>query len=357
MDKKKVFLESHNLNNLATGLGTFNFDLISAISEQDIEDLDICLNVGNYLKFKKIFGNKFSYKQYITIQRYPLFYTRKKIDLWHSLNQNTKIEPHYPTKYVLTIHDVNFFEEISNDYNHKRNKLFTEKLKRADKITYISEFAKSQTHKYFDIPDVEEKVIYNGNPVFEFLDTSNCINPYNKEKPFLYSIGDFIERKNFEAIVNMMVNFKEFNLIISGNHNKKYGEKIKQLILDYKLEKQVFLTGKISNLEKQFYFKHCVAFLFPSIREGFGLPPIEAMKFKKPVFLSNLTSLPEIGSDAAYYWDNFDPDYMKNKVIEGLNHFENNKMEMESKLFERANYFSWEKSSKEYLKIYRELLY
>ena len=76
MLRKKVFLESHNLNNLATGLGTFNFDLINAISHQNIEDLDICLNVGNYLKFKKIFGNQFSYKQYITIQRYLLFYTR-----------------------------------------------------------------------------------------------------------------------------------------------------------------------------------------------------------------------------------------------------------------------------------------
>ena len=171
MDKKKVFLESHNLNNLATGLGTFNFDLINAISNQDIEDIDICINVGNYFKFKKIFGKKFSYHQYITLRRYPLFYNRNKYDLWHSLNQNTKIEPYYPTKYVLTVHDVNFFEEISSDLNHKRNKLFIEKLKRADVITYISEFAKSQTHKYFEIPNVEEKVIYNGNPIFEFLDT------------------------------------------------------------------------------------------------------------------------------------------------------------------------------------------
>lgn len=356
MDKKKVFLESHNLNNLATGLGTFNFDLINAISNQDIEDVDICLNVGNFFKFKKIFGKKFSYHQYITLRRYPFFYNRKKYDLWHSLNQNTKIEPYYSTKYILTIHDVNFFEEISNDYNHKRNKLFVEKLNRADVITYISEFAKAQTHKYFDVPNVKEKVIYNGNPIFEFLDTSSCINTYSPNKPFLYSIGDFIERKNFEAIIKMMQYNDDFNLIISGNNNKKYGDKIKKLIIELKLENKVFLTGKVTNVDKHFYLKTCSAFVFPSLREGFGLPPIEAMKYKKPVFLSNLTSLPEIGSDAAYYWDNFDSEYMNKTLIEGLNHFEDNKSAMETKLFNRANFFSWDKSATEYLEVYRELL-
>lgn len=354
---KKIFLESHNLNNLATGLGTYNFNLISALSNQNTDDLKMYLTAGNILKFKKIFGDKFNYKQYISFQRYPFFYTRNKYDLWHSLNQNTKTEPHYPTKYVLTIHDVNFFEEISSDYNHKRNKLFIEKLKRADKITYISEFAKKQTHQYFNIPNVEEKVIYNGNPIFDFLDISSYSNPYSPEKPFLYSIGDFIERKNFEAVIKMMVNLKDFNLIISGNNNKEYGEKIKQLIVNLKLEKQVFLTGKVTSEQKQYYLKNCTAFVFPSIREGFGLPPIEAMKFKKPVFLSNLCSLPEIGSDAAYYWDNFDSEYMKNTLIDGLNHFENNKRLMESKIYERANYFNWEKSSKEYLQVYRSLLF
>ncbi len=353
----KILLESHNLNNLATGLGTFNFELIKAISKQDIDDLNLVLNIGNISKYKKVFGEKFKYKQYFTFERYPIFYTRNKYDLWHSLNQNIKLEPYHPTKYILTVHDVNFFEEISNDYNHKRNKLFLEKIDRADKIVYISEFAKQQTHQYFDIKGKEESVIYNGNPVLELLDTQSVSSPFLKDnKPFFFSLGDFIERKNFAAIVKMMSHIDDFNLIIAGNNSKKYGQEVKDLIAERKLENKVFLTGKISNAEKQFYLKNCAAFLFPSIREGFGLPPIEAMRFGKPVFLSTLTSLPEIGGDAAYYWENFDELDMKEKVMESLNQFENNKTQMTNKLQERGLFFNWEKAAQEYLKLYREVL-
>jgi len=353
----KILLESHNLNNLTSGLGTFNYELIKAISEQEIDDLNIYLNIGNILKFKKIFGDKVKYKQYFTFERYPIFYTRKKFDLWHSLNQNIKLEPYNPSKYILTIHDVNFFEEISNDYNHKRNKLFIEKINRADKIVYISEFAKQQTHQYFDLSGKEELIVYNGNPVFNLLNTDAIKSSFLKEnEPFFFSIGDFIERKNFESIVKMMSHIDDFKLIIAGNNSKKYGDFIRKLIKDRKLENKVFLAGKISNEEKQFYLKNCSAFLFPSIREGFGLPPIEAMRFGKPVFLSTLTSLPEIGGDAAYYWNNFDEIEMKETLFSKLNHFESNKETMINKLNERGLFFSWDKAAKEYLQLYRELL-
>ena len=62
----------------------------------------------------------------------------------------------------------------------------------------------------------------------------------------------------------------------------------------HNLQDRVICTGKISEFDKQYYLKHCTAFVFPSLREGFGIPPIEAMRFGKPVFISNNTSLPEV---------------------------------------------------------------
>lgn len=352
---KTVFLESHNIKNRAGGLGTFNYELIKAISKEDLNSLEIYLNSNNPGKLKDEFGDIFKYKKYISLHRYPAFRIRKKYDVWHSMNQNTKVEPfHVPKKYVLTIHDVNFIEEHSSDLSNKKNQLFIEKLNRADVITYISEFAKFQTHQYFDVPKVEEKIIYNGNPITEFLDTSSFISTVPVNKPFFYSIGDFIERKNFISIIKMFKEINDYFLIISGNDDKSYGHEVKQYIKDNHLENKVFLTGKVTDTAKQYYLKNCVAFLFPSIREGFGLPPIEAMKFGKPVFLSNKTSLPEIGGNAAFYWDNFDPMYMKEMLFKNLSLFAQNETDYKKKLIDRSHFFDWQKAAEEYLALYKK---
>ena len=353
---KTIILESHNINNRAGGLGTFNYELIKGIKNNNTEGLDIFLIAKKPEELQRTFGNTFNYRKYVSLNRYPLFRIKKKHDLWHSLNQNTKVEPFKTSKYLLTIHDVNFVEEESSDMNHKRNRQFISKLERATAITYISEFAKKQAHSYFKIPNVPEYIIYNGNPVTNFADTAAFVPNVPVDKPYIYSIGDFQERKNFLALVKMIALMPDFNLIISGNDSHEYGNVIKSYISDNNLGNKVFLTGKVDDTGKQFYMANCTAFAFPSIREGFGLPPIEAMKFAKPVFLSTLTSLPEIGGDAAYYWDNFDPEYMKQRLIEGLDDFENNKAVRTHQLLERANFFNWDRSAAEYINVYRSLL-
>ena len=116
------------------------------------------------------------------------------------------------------------------------------------------------------------------------------------------------------------------------------------------------MIGKINTEEKQFYLQHCTAFVFPSLLEGFGIPPIEAMRFGKPVFLSNLTSLPEIGGEKAFYWDNFDAKYMATIFEKGMYVFEANKTAFEKAYIERAKGFNWDKAALEYADVYRSLL-
>ncbi|MDI1303925.1 MAG: glycosyltransferase family 1 protein [bacterium] len=354
---KTVFLETHNLKNKATGLGTFNYELIKGLFQLDFNNLELTLNSKNPELLETEFGNKFNYHKYNELSRIKLFRTRKKHDLWHSLNQNTKVEPFQVNKYLLTVHDVNFAEEISSDMNHKVNKLFRAKLDKSTAITYISEFAKKQTHQYFTVPNIPEYVIHNGNPITTILDTSRFVSKIPIDKPFLYSIGDFLERKNFLSIVKMMAHINDSNLIISGNNNKEYGFEILKFIQDNNLQNRVFLTGKVDDVAKQYYLSNCHAFLFPSIREGFGLPPIEAMRFGKPIFLSNKTSLPEIGGEHCYYWDNFDPENMKKVLFEGLSHFYNNQLEMETLMKERAESFNWKVAASKYLKVYEKCLF
>lgn len=354
---KKVFLETHNIKNPATGLGTFNYGLIKGLSHQDLSNVEITISAYKPQSLKDEFKDTFKYKKVYSFNRYKAFSVSTKHDLWHSVNQNTKFEPSKVSKYLLTIHDVNFVDQATiKDCSSKRGKLFYGKLERCHAITYISEFAKQHTHQYFDVPNVPEYVIYNGNPITVLTDTSNYLPEFPVDKPFLYTIGDFLEKKNFESIVRMMQFVPDFNLILSGNNNKPAGDKIREAITELKLQDRVFLTGKVSDAGKQFYLKNCAAFLFPSVGEGFGLPPIEAMRFGKPVFLANRASLPEIGGEQAFYWDEFDPEHMALEFYKGFGTYKNNVAFYEEKLTQRALSFNWDDAAKQYLDVYHSLL-
>ena len=117
---------------------------------------------------------------------------------------------------------------------------------------------------------------------------------------------------------------------------------------------RVKITGPISEEDKAWYYKNCEAFVFPSIAEGFGLPVIEAMHFGKPVFLSTHTSLPEIGGDAAFYFENFEPETMQNAFAKGMETFKTNNMQQ--KVIAHAMQFDWQETARQYLKLYDECL-
>jgi len=351
---KRVFLESHNLKNRTSGFGVFNYELIKAIERQHPEDLEITLNLKNKSHYQQEFGDFFKYNLYTGLQRNKLFRITKKFDVWHSLNQNIKVEPMFKQKkYILTVHDVNFAQDEKNKTNLSRIKLFKEKLKKADLITYISHYAKEQTYKFFEVPAVEERIIYNGNPIREIYDLSKIRPKVPVDRPYFYSIGDFLEKKNFHSLVRMMKEIPDYELILSGSNKKVYGDFIRSLIAELRLEDRVILTGRVSEEEKQYYIQNSEAFLFPSIGEGFGLPPIEAMAFGKPVFLSNQASLPEIGADAAFYWEDFDPIYMKEFLFKKLDEFHQNPAFFQEKLKTRAAFFNWDETAKQYIDCYR----
>lgn len=353
---QEIFLESHNIKNLHFGFGQFNFHLLKAIFNQNVKDIKFTIHADRSNPVLKEFEDFFKVKDYNSLSRYPLFRIRKKYNLWHSLNQNTKIEPSHDQPYLLTVHNISYIIDHT-DYTSKKNHIrFQEKLNRSQAITYISNYAKESTHQFFDVPKVDEYVVYNGNPILEINLEDNYMPELKVKDPFLFSIGEFTDRKNFQSLIPMMHELKDFNLIIAGKKNTENGEKVQQLIAKYKLNDRVFLAGKISELDKQYYYKHCSSFVFPSLREGFGLPVIEAMKFGKPVFISDNTSLPEIGGQHAFYWNNYDPSEMAKILEQGMDTFHNNKAAYESAYIKRAESFNWSSSAKAYIDIYHSLL-
>ncbi|MEZ4779586.1 MAG: glycosyltransferase family 1 protein [Flavobacteriaceae bacterium] len=353
---KKIFLETHNIQNQYSGFGQFNLHLLKGLYNSKETDLQFIAHTNNKKELITHFGNYFKYRFYYGFTRYRFASIRKKYDIWHSVNQNTKTEPYYNIPYVLTIHDVNFVEEISNDLSHPRNKTFINKLNRSHAITYISEYAKKVTHQYFDVPNVPEYIIHNGNPSNIKLDISQYKPSFETQGPYLFSIGDFFERKNFHKLVEMMPYLKNYKLIIAGNKDRSYGNRVEETIKKLQLQEKVTLLGRISEEEKQYHLKNCTAFVFPSIREGFGLPPIEAMSFGTPVFLANKTSLPEIGGEYAFYWDDFSPKVMAEILEKSMQKFESNTALFETELKKQAAKFNWDEAAKKYIEVYKSLL-
>lgn len=355
-DKPSVFFESHNISNMFGGFGQFNYWLIkNLIPNNNTFELTVTAkNKGLVEGF--IPGVKF--KRYHTYHRRKIFRIRKKYDLWHSLNQNSKIEPYHDIPYVLTIHDVIFMEEglMTEAEKQKKMKLLQEKIDRSSAIVYISNYAKTSTHKYFRIPKgVQEYVIYNGAPPLAKHNLVKVEKPKGLQQPFLFSLGQFMEKKNFHALIGMLSHLEDFQLVIAGNHNMAYRKVIEREMEKYNLEDRVFFPGKISEEEKQYYFENSQAFVFPSLHEGFGLPPLEAMTFGKPVFLAKRTSLPEIGGAHAFYWEHFDPEYMAAVVKEGLEQ-SGKDSGFSEKLKAHAAKFNWSVTAEAYLQVYKAVL-
>jgi glycosyltransferase involved in cell wall biosynthesis len=110
----------------------------------------------------------------------------------------------------------------------------------------------------------------------------------------------------------------------------------------------------ITDAQKAWAFARCAGFLFPSLTEGFGLPPLEAMHFGKPVFLSRLTSLPEVGGDAAYYFDDWSPAAMRSVVEAGLR--QGAEATRAAQVKQHAARFDWDSAAAAYLALYAKLL-
>ena len=341
----RIFLDTEKLKRPNSGLGQFCAHLGTTIEKTSKEEIGFYVDEAhlNFFETKNTVIWKRSH-QYLGVPA--------KVDLWHSMHQEAKYFPKdKATKILLTIHDLNFLDKYTGAKRERKLKNLQKLVYKASGIAYISEFTRKIAEQNLELPDVLQKVIYNGVSVSD----ASPIKPafVDDSKPFIFSIGIIGEKKNFHVLIEAMKNLPDLNLYLCGNATSKYADKIRTLITQHNLGKRVFLPGEISEANKNWMFENCKAFVFPSLSEGFGLPVIEAMHFGKPVVLSKLTSLPEIGGKEATYLDNFLPEEIANKIEFAI---KNNILEQQKALKNRASFFSWQKAAEQYLEMYSDLL-
>jgi L-malate glycosyltransferase len=348
----QVLADLGKLKKFYSGLGQFSYYFGKNLSR--VNDDNLTWNFLTPETYYRKFDIKGNYEFLSFKRRYFPSWCRP-YDLWHAIHQDSAYWPgHDHTKYILTIHDLNFLREKGSLRIKSRLENLQQKIDRASYVTFISNFTASEVHRYLDLGSKPTKVIHNGVEIETDLEVARP--GYVPEEKFLFSLGMILEKKNFHVLVDFMQINKNYKLVIAGDKSYRYGKRLEREISRKKLSDQIIMPGIISHEDKIYLFKNCEAFLFPSLNEGFGLPVIEAMRFGKPVFISKFSSLPEIGGEHAYYWEKFEPGYMKDLFDEKMNQFKNNEEELSEKLKAYSRKYSWEKSIMEYLNVYRELL-
>lgn len=349
MNKKRILIDLSKLRQPMCGLGqiALNYGRWYAQNAKELaSEMEITLLVPK--SYVGRFGNDVHYLTARNIYRlFPSLMPH--FDLWHSIHQRSPFRPPKSVpEYLLTIHDVNFIHEKSPFKQRKYTRLLQHKCDRATHITFISQFAYNDTRQYIQLGNKTIDIVYNG------VEDMTC-GPQERpqqldvtaDSPFLLAIGEVKPKKQIHTLLPLMDLLPNYRLIIAGNDHTPYAERLRAQLPQHP---NVTMLGIVSDSQRRWLYSHCSALLFPSVAEGFGLPLIEAMQWGKPVFCSDKTSLPEIGSTYAHYFTDFDPQHMVTVVNEGLRSHNDEKATEEQAY---AATFSYEKHMKKYVDLYR----
>lgn len=356
------------------GIGTYVRNLLRQLARQDTTneyvvfcrepDCDTIEEFGP--RFRSVIQHAGPYS--ITEQfAIPMDLRREAVDLFHA--------PHYvlppltPCRSVVTIHDcihLRFPQYLPSTLGHAYAwAQMWSATHRAARVITVSEASKRDILRYFRLPERQIDVIYNaiddrfwGQP--DAGEISRVRERYRLNDPFVLYAGNIKPHKNLERLIEAFHLMRQdtphlanVQLLIIGDEISKYAT-LRRAVHRHKLHKHVRFFGFVSDQTLAALYRLADVFVFPSLYEGFGLPPLEAMASGTPVITSNVSSLPEVVGDAALMIDPYDPaaiaDAMR-RVLETPALRE----ELQRKGLARAREFSWERSIGRVREIYEEV--
>ncbi len=352
-----------------TGIGLYVANIIKELNKQDTEnqyflyspeEADFKFKLNDNFKIRDKIGGKLKF-----YFRLPKLLKQDNIDVYWGTNYILP-KKDKNIKYVLTIHDlaIKKFKTIGSLKTTIVQKLLLKKsIKRADKIIAISKATKEDIIDIYKIPEERIQVIYEGTN-FEAKEIEISEKQKEeienklgiKDKKFIFFLSTIEPRKNIETLVRAFNYMKrkeniDLKLILSGGLGWNY-DTVLELVENSEFKEDIKMTGFISNEEKSYLYKNAECLVYPSLYEGFGLPVLEAMSNKCLVVTANNSSLPEVGGNAAFYYESvLNYGELGNKILEVINL---NKEEKEIKInrgLEQVKKFTWDKCAKETLEM------
>lgn len=224
------------------------------------------------------------------------------------------------------------------------------------KIITVSEFSKKRICEILRSRPENVSVIYNGidQKFYHKNITKNILKKNNIPEKFFLCLSTLEPRKNLQLLIRAYSKVCEdinVNLVLAG----RKGWLVENILSDLpsNVKNKIYFTGFIEEDDLPIIYKNALWFIFPSLYEGFGIPPLEAMATGTPVLSSDAASMPEILGDAAIYFNSNDEiDLLKH--LKCIAHIEKTE-EMKAKCIDRASLYSWEKSAEKLIDLFCEL--
>ncbi len=289
----------------------------------------------------------------------------KNDDLTHFFNYI--VPPGVHGKTVVTVHDMvykAFPETVRARTKYMLDTGLKSSMKRADLIVTDSEFSKAEILKYFPQHKNKLRVVPCGVDLERFrpCEKPERIPEVKKslgiEGDYFLYVGTIEPRKNLERLIAAYHIFTQRvkdapKLVLAGGKGWLY-DNIFAKVTELGLSEKVIFTQYVPSEDMNPLMCGAIAFVFPSVYEGFGMPPLEAMACGVPVISSGEASLPEVTGDCAVICDAYSPE----SIAEGLFRLysdENLRKELGRRGYERAQSFTWENSAEILYKVYEEL--
>jgi len=294
----------------------------------------------------------------------PRLLKRHSIDLFHGLF------PAVPMAWapsVMTIYDLTGL--LLPACATMRDRLITRLLLRAyahkaSHILTISEHSKQDIVRLLGIPPEKATVAFPGvDPCFRPISDTDALAPtlqhYKILRPFVLFVGTLEPRKNIATLLKAYESARSTNasnhqLVIVGRKGWLHNGILETIEL-LGLRDRVILTGPVPDPDLVHLYNAAELFVYPSLYEGFGLPPLEAMACGTPTITSNAGALPEVVGDAALTVDPRDPEGLATAIVEVLQDA-GMRQEMSERGLARASMFSWADTAAQTMSVYRKVL-
>lgn len=240
---------------------------------------------------------------------------------------------------TVTIHDAAiaaFPSAYSWEFRLWYRIMYTVLGKRLNTIFTVSNFSRNELNKYFSISKEKIHITYNGTEhLFDIQPDERILKKIPKD--YVLAVSSQNPTKNFKLVLEVAEKLPYIDFVIAGGSNSKVFNEKKGKELS-----NVTYVGYVSDQELVALYRNARVFVYPSLYEGFGIPPLEAMYFDCPVIVSNCASLPEICGEAAVYCNPYDVDKLKCDIEEFLNNPKARENYIVLRL-ERIKNFQWKK--------------